>query len=780
MADEEKSYLQRRVFDEMGLLPEQQRIKLFFETGVDDRSESAVFDIFTSDKDDNIVITIYDLKRNLFQEIDEEWAKKGYTNYRYKTYQVIRLNPKNIPDGSSMKYKFPKGLGVHPFFPPLLVAKYENKETIDTLVLTEGYFKAMCASVKGVDIVGLSSITHYAESNGKAKRLPPDISKIIDVCDVQTVIILYDGDCLNISTKDLERQEELTRRPNTFLQALLSTRELLLDKVENIYFAHVLSDELKGHPKGLDDLLLAPEYAGKTAEIIEDLYNLKGGNYFHKMDIKSKISKLQRYFNLNSVQMFYTAWQDQIKNKQFVFWGTIYQYDEHEKKLNRIVPRALRNFIRVGDDYYEKILVPSVRDTNHHEVRLVPRLKGTIIDDFGRSALQYVEKYKAFINAPSHTNYKEIIDNCYNTYSPLTYSEEKGEWSHIHYMMEHIFGKESDPDSQFQLGMDYMQLLYQKPLQILPILCLVSSERGTGKTSFLDLLREIYGNNAIIVGNSEITSEFNALVSGKLIVGVDETSLDDNTKITERIKMMSTAKRIPMQRKGKDHEEIENFTKYILCSNNETRFIYTQANEVRFWVIKVPVIPKEHAVPDIMQYFHDEIPAFLYYLNQRKMFIKESKERMWFSAEDLETDALRQLKLAQRPVAVREIEETVRTLFLSFPAFEYRISVNILKEMVSGLRSVQNEQIRMYLREYLGVEDVVDENGVSKVTYMKIPYAIGEQVNYFTDKNRGFVFKAEKFLSVEHLEVIRKQLQPQFDESKDLKEPPQMKLPYKD
>ena len=760
MADEEKSYLQRRVFDEMGLLPEQQRIRLSYEVNCDGLCQSSEFDIFSSDTDDNIVITIYDLKRNLFQELDEDWANHGHVNDRYKTYQVTRLNPKNIPEGSSMKYKFPKGLGVHPFFPPLLVEKYERQEKIPTLVLTEGYFKAMCASVRGVDIVGLSSITHYAEKTGNAKRLSPDISKIIDVCNVQTVIILYDGDCLNISTKDLERHEELTRRPNTFLQALLSTRELLLDKVENIYFAHVLSDDLKDHPKGLDDLLLAPAYRDKTEEIVEDLYNLKGGNYFYKVDIKSKTSKLQRYFNLSSVQMFYSAWQDKIKEEQFVFWGTIYQYSEKDKKLNRIVPKALRNFIRVGDDYYERIFVPSVRDTNHHEMRLVPRLKGTIIDDFGKQALQYVEKFKAFINAPSHIDYKAIIDNCYNTYSPISYSEEKGDWSHIHFMMEHIFGREDDPKSQFQLGMDYMQLLYQKPLQILPILCLVSSERGTGKTSFLDLLREIYGNNAIIVGNSEITSEFNALVSGKLIVGVDETSLDDNTKITERIKMMSTAKRMPMQRKGKDHEEIENFTKYILCSNNETRFIYTQANEVRFWVIKVPVIPKERAVPDIMQYFHDEIPAFLYYLNQRKMFIKEPKERMWFSAEDIETDALRQLKLAQRPVAVRGIEETIKTLFLSFPAKEYKISVNILKEMVSGLRNTQNEQVRLYLREYLDVPDIVDDKGLSKVAYMKVPYMIGEQVCYHTDKNRGFLFKVEKFLSQELIDTIKDQIEP--------------------
>jgi len=44
--------------------------------------------------------------------------------------------------------------------------------------------------------------------------------------------------------------------------------------------------------------------------------------------------------------------------------------------------------------------------------------------------------------------------------------------------VKHIFG------DQIELGLDYLQLLYQKPVQILPIVCLVSKERSTGKTTF--------------------------------------------------------------------------------------------------------------------------------------------------------------------------------------------------------------------------------------------------------------------------------------------------------
>ena len=384
----------------------------------------------------------------------------------------------------------------------------------------------------------------------------------------------------------------------------------------------------------------------------------------------------------------------------------------------------------------------------------MPRRKSTIIDDFGREQIKNIRKFKAFINMPSHINYQPVVRDCFNLYSPLSYEAEANrQCPHIHALMKHIFG------DQRELGYDYMQLLYLQPMQILPILCLVSNERGTGKTSFLDLLREIYGNNAIIVGNSEITSEFNALVSGKLIVGVDETSLEDNTKVTERLKMMSTAKHLPMQRKGKDHEEVDNFTKYVLCSNNETRFIYTQEDEVRFWVRKIEPIPESERIQDILPILSEEIPGFLAFLLSRKMFIKESKERMWFSAEMLETQALRDLKAAQQPLPVKEIREAVKSLFLGFPREEYLISVGILRQMVPEISRMPSDTIRNYLRLHLKIQDAEDPNGINKMRYLKIPYYDSDNtLQFYKDKARAFMFRARDFLSDIEYEYVHQEV----------------------
>ena len=753
---EERSYFQRRIFDEMGLKPEQNKILLKFDTGDDFRSGQCNFDIFSEDKDGNIQILVYTLNGWAISYVDPNQGKTydHSSITKLKNYYVTRLHPDNVKDGGG-KYRFPKGQGTYPFFPPNILEKYRNEEEIDTLILTEGYFKAMTGSLYGLYVVGLGSITLYADSN--TRELYPDIKKLINTCKVRKVVLLYDGDCLNISEKALERKQDLAKRPKTFYNAIKNTRDLLVDfsKVR-IEFAYIRSDNLIDNPKGLDDLLLSKAYENRTSEIIEDLLDeVINSKFFFRMNVREQINRLKRQFSLSSVDEFYKRWQDKIGEGEFVYQHMVYQYSSADDKVHRAMPLAIRDFIRVGDDYFEQVQIPNIR-TNVMEMKLVPRRKGTIVDDFGKDQLRNVRKFKAFINKPSHIDYQPIINNCYNLYQPITHVAEERPWPHIQKLMEHIFGE------QIELGYDYMQLLYLQPMQILPILCLVSQERGTGKTTFLDLLREMFGNNAIIVGNSEITSEFNALVSGKLIVGVDETSLEDNTKVTERLKMMSTAKKMAMQRKGKDHEEIENFSKYILCSNNETRFIYTQEDEVRFWVRKISPISPEDAIPNLLPIICEEIPGFLSFLYSRTMHIREAQTRMWFTPEDIFTEALQDLKDAQQPVPVKEIKDKIRQLFIDYPAEEYLISVNVLRAMVPEIHRMGSETIRGYLKQNLNVF-AYEEDGIIKTKYIKVPYSFitpdGKEIRSFhKDKAKAFVFYAKDFLTELELSYMRKVL----------------------
>ncbi len=260
-----KTYLQTRVFDAMGLTPTQCKIKLRYNDRFEGMEREVVTDIFTSTKDDDINIAVYDIERNAIEYIDDNGPKvNDFTDcIAWKQYKVTRLNPTREKDG--VKYINPKGLGTYPFFPPKLVEAYEQKKEIRTLYMTEGYFKAMKASECGFPIIGVTGINNI---KNKEKQLYPDIWKIIKQCKVKNIAFIYDGDCANISTKAIEAKQDLRIRPNSFLMAGLQFKECFATSNINAYWINILSDQLEGNPKGLDDLLL--QFPKKKREILKD------------------------------------------------------------------------------------------------------------------------------------------------------------------------------------------------------------------------------------------------------------------------------------------------------------------------------------------------------------------------------------------------------------------------------------------------------------------------------------------------------------------------------
>ena len=130
-------------------------------------------------------------------------------------------------------------------------------------------------------------------------------------------------------------------------------------------------------------------------------------------------------------------------------------------------------------------------------------------------------------------NYRQVIDNFLNLYEPIGHQPKEGDFSHIQALVYHIFGE------QYELGMDYLQLLYLQPVQKLPILLLVSEERNTGKSTFLNFLKAMFRNNVTFNTNEDFRSQFNSDWTGKLIIVVDEVLLN-RREDSERLKNLST------------------------------------------------------------------------------------------------------------------------------------------------------------------------------------------------------------------------------------------------
>ena len=292
---------------------------------------------------------------------------------------------------------------------------------------------------------------------------------------------------------------------------------------------------------------------------------------------------------------------------------------------------AKEEFIRVGTTLYK--IVEQPRLNGGYVKKRIAWNNETLRQDYGKDYIGSVPKYDGFCTVPEHIGYRSVVGKFLNLYEPIDHRPQEGDLSHIQSLVRHIFGE------QYELGMDYLQLLYLQPIQKLPILLLVSEERNTGKSTFLNFLKALFQENVTFNTNEDFRSQFNADWAGKLMIVVDEVLLN-RREDSERLKNLSTAHSYKMEAKGKDRYEVQFFAKFVLCSNNENFPVYIEPEETRYWVRKISRLGKDDT--SFLQKLQDEIPAFLYHLQHRNLTTKE-ESRMWFSPSLIRTEALEKI-----------------------------------------------------------------------------------------------------------------------------------------
>jgi hypothetical protein len=585
----------------------------------------------------------------------------------------------------------------------------------------------------GIATVGLTSITHMkSKATG---TLHQDILALIEKCRVQRIVWLVDGDCLNITSKELTDNIDLTRRPNGFFNTVVTFRNMLADFNRDLWFMHIDSIGM-GHkqgdgfvlgPKGLDDLLV--ERSEEVDAIVEDIHAFsRPSQYFVKFPVThaGQESKVLNHFHLRDVNDFYAfhvEYRPDLTNVEFFYYGNKYKYDAEKGQCILQAPAEAKNYFRVGDQYYEFVHVPDKH--NNLQKLFHARMKGTITDDHGKTIFKHIPKYKAFCNVPDHTNYQQVRYNCFNLYAPFDHAPDLDpctaeDCPTIISFLQHIFGtgkihyshmktKENVEIEKLDLALDYIQLLYQRPTQILPILCLVSRENETGKSTLAKFLKYLFTQNCAIVGNADLANDFNSSWASKLLIICDEAKIEKNV-VVEKVKSLSTADKIMINAKGKDQVELDFFGKFIFLTNNEENFIYASEEDLRYWVIKVPRIA--HKNPDLEEQLKEEVPALLSYLSTRKM-ATERLTRMWFDPVLLKTEALTKVIQYSRPTIEKEIRQYMRDAFMDFGVTEIRMARQDIHRVVLNNRYEANYLERV-LREDLKLDQYWEPHPTEK------------------------------------------------------------------
>ena len=360
--------------------------------------------------------------------------------------------------------------------------------------------------------------------------------------------------------------------------------------------------------------------------------------------------------------------------------------------------------MRVGTTLYKVVNQPCA--SGGYEKRRVIWNNSTLRQDYGKSYLATVPKYDGFCTVPDHLNYRKEIDGFLNLYEPIEHTPQIGDFPNIRSLVLHIFGE------QYNLGLDYLQLLFLQPLQKLPILLLVSEERNTGKSTFLNFLKAVFGDNVTFNTNEDFRSQFNSDWAGKLLIVVDEVLLN-RREDSERLKNLSTTLSYKMEAKGKDRDEIAFFAKFVLCSNNEYLPVIIDAGETRYWVRKIDRLQSDDT--DFLQKLKAEIPAFLHFL-QRRNLSTEKESRMWFAPSLLHTEALRKIIRSNRNRLEIEIHELILDIMESVGTDTFSFCPNdILVLLVNTQVKAEKHQVRKVLQECWKLTPA--PNGLTYTTY---------------------------------------------------------------
>jgi len=263
-------------------------------------------------------------------------------------------NPYQNNDGSVVKY-LTEG-AICAYIPPRMLQAYNNKEEIETLIITEGEKKAFVASKFGFDCLGISGIWNFCTGTKDKLHeqgvLLPEIKDFLKVCKVKRVVYLQDSDALDCT---LNENKSATDRPNSFYQATKRFAELVFQ--EGIQFYHsYINPHLSEDKNGLDDLIA--KYENYDQRVLHNFYESVLENKKTTYFCTTKIEHLQntfikQIFLLNDPEDFFKYHKAKLlKLKEFRFETRTFIVNPIENTIEE-VKQAGRQTIWIKDGCYQ-------------------------------------------------------------------------------------------------------------------------------------------------------------------------------------------------------------------------------------------------------------------------------------------------------------------------------------------------------------------------------------------------------------------------------------------
>lgn len=205
-----------------------------------------------------------------------------------------------------------------------------------------------------------------------------------------------------------------------------------------------------------------------------------------------------------------------------------------------------------------------------------------------------------------------------------------GSWDNIRYLIHDILCSGAVEASEYLLN--YLAHMIQRPDRLpSSAIILQSEEQGTGKTTFMDMLRTLLGRRYCdtTADASTVVGQFNSSAMGKVLLHLEEAVAPNDRVVESKVKALITNETMTYNAKGLAAVQGRNYARVFMTSNAQQVAHLTRhdrrmfvlnvspkhANDTQFWGASHQAYPQEreafmHALQtrDISTYRPSVIP----------------------------------------------------------------------------------------------------------------------------------------------------------------------------
>lgn len=393
----------------------------------------------------------------------------------------------------------------------------------------------------------------------------------------------------------------------------------------------------------------------------------------------------------------------------------------------------IESFKRVGVNYFKWVVVTNAK-TKKPELTFEKWSPEIIKQDYckrWKNFLDEIPAYDTFCVRPSFTNLKQshidtdpisgMCSHNYNLVKPLTYKPTPGEFPTIKMFIQHIFGTEKSswenqtPGDPLTMIIDCLRIKFQHPTHLLPVICLLSKEQETGKSTFFDFMGDLFGSNAVTITKEHLESQFNTTYADRLVICAEEIKLTPKeTDLKNKLKHLATAPKIFYNPKGVAQREIEYYGWLMMSSNHENDFMQLETDDKRFWITALKTIKEKD--PNLRSKMVAEIPAFAHYCLNTHIVHKE-ESRIWLAHQYLQNEHRSRVLHHTRSALEKAITDAISNVFLTYliteetikagiPDIHFKCDMVTLIDMVNNHSRYKHDgtQIKDWLRDNKGIK----------------------------------------------------------------------------